>query len=99
MNYIVKKFQIPRCLERSPEVFGFSIKTAVTSLALIIVAVIMLIKSILVSLLLIAIVIVNLKSAKKGGIISYFLLITKKQDSIRMNCTIKSLIQLNKNGK
>jgi len=97
MKYTVKEFAIPRCLERTPELFGLSVQTAIISSALILVAIIMIAKSIWISLVLIAIVIVNLKMINKGGIMSYFLLMAVKQDSIRMNCTIKSLIQQNKN--
>jgi hypothetical protein len=104
-NTTTKKFIIPRCLEASPEVFGLSVQTAVITLGFALMALIMIAKSLWLSLAIVGIAIVNLKLGKKfkkeGGVIAYLLLLTIKQKNIRVNCTIKSLIQINKhkNGK
>ena len=101
MNKAIKQFAVPRCIEKSPEVFGLSVPTAVTSLGLALLALIMLAKSIVLSLIISGIIYVNLKLTKKfkkvGGVISYLLLLVKKKETIRVNCSIESLIQTNKN--
>lgn len=102
-NTTTKIFIIPRCLEASPQVFGLSVQTAVITLGFALMALIMIAKSLLLTFVIIVIAIVNLKLEKKfkkeGGVLPYLLLLTKKQESIRVNCTVKSLIQINKNGK
>jgi hypothetical protein len=98
-----KIFIIPRCLEASPQVFGLSVQTAVITLGFVLMALIMMAKSLLLTFAIVGIAILNLKLEKKfkkeGGVLPYLLLLTKKQESIRVNCTVKSLIQINKNGK
>lgn len=96
MDKTIKKFSIPRCLDKTPEIFGFSVQTAVTSLGLILLALIMLAKSVWVSLLVITITYANIKLAKKfkrvGGVFPYLLLFFEKKESIRANTDIESLI-------
>ncbi len=102
MDKTIKKFTIPKCLEKTPEVFGLSIQTAVTTLGLILAALIVIAKSIWISLLILGIAFCNLKLAKKfkkmGGVLSYLFLLIEKQESISVNCKIESLIQINKNN-
>lgn len=97
----IKKFIIPRCLEAGPEVFGLSIQTAVITLGLSLLGLVMIAKSLWLTIAIIGIIILNLKMEKKlkkeGGVIAYLLLLTIKQKNVRVNCTIKSLIQINKN--
>lgn len=101
MNKTIEQFAVPRCIEQSPEVFGLSVPTAVTSLGLALLALIMLAKSIILSLIIFGIIYLNLKLSKKfkkvGGVISYLLLLVKKKETVRVNCSIESLIQTNKN--
>lgn len=99
-NTTTKKFIIPRCLEANPEVFGLSVQTAVITLGFVLMGLIMISKSLWIALIIIGLAILNLKLEKKmkkeGGVIAYLLLRATKQKSVRVNCTIKSLIQLNK---
>lgn len=101
MNKTIKQFVIPRCIESSPEVFGLSIPVVVTSLGLVLLALIMLAKSIVLSLIILGIVYLNLKLTKKfkkvGGVLTYLLLLVEKKENVRVNCSIESLIQTNKN--
>lgn len=100
---MVKKFTIPRCLEKHPEVFGLSVQTVVISLGLTLLALLMIAKSIWGFLLIVGIIYGNIKLAKKykktGGLFNYLVLLFEKQESIRVNCTIKSLINNNNNGR
>ncbi|MFB3390097.1 hypothetical protein [Flavobacterium sp. LAR06] len=95
-----KKFVIPRCLEASPVVFGLSVKTAVITLSFALMALIMIAKSLWIALAIMGLAIGNLKLEKQfkkeGGAMAYLLLLITKQKSVRVNCTIKSLIQINK---
>ncbi len=97
----MKEFTIPKCLERTPEIYGLSVQSAVIFLGLTLIALIMIAKSIWLSLAIMSISYGNLKLEKKmkkvGGITSYLLLLSSKQKSIRVNCTIESLIEINKN--
>lgn len=101
MDKNIKQFVIPRCIESSPEVFGLSIPVAVTSLGLALLSLIMLAKSIVSSLIIFGIIYLNLKLTKKfekvGGVLSYLLLLVEKKETVRVNCSIESLIQTNKN--
>ena len=101
MNKTIKQFVIPRCIESSPEVFGLSIPVVVTSLGSVLLALIMLAKSIVLSLIILGIVYLNLKLTKKfkkiGGVLTYLLLLVEKKENVRVNCSIESLIQTNKN--
>jgi type IV secretory pathway VirB3-like protein len=101
---MIKKITIPRCLERTPEIFGFSVQTAVISFALTFLGLIMIAKSIWGSLLIIGIMYGNIKLTKKykkvGGLFTYLILLIEKKESIRVNSSIKSLIQNNNhNGR
>lgn len=101
MSKAIKQFVIPRCIESSPEVFGLSIPVAVTSLGLVLLSLIMLPTSILFSLIILVIMYLNLKLSKKlkkvGGLFSYLSLLVEKKEVVRVNCSIESLIQTNKN--
>jgi len=99
---MIKKITIPRCLERTPEIFGFSVQTAVISFALTFLGLILIAKSIWMSLLMIGVMYANIKLTKKykkaGGLFTYLMLVFEKKESIRVNCSIKSLLQ-NNNGR
>lgn len=101
MDKTIRQFAIPRCIDSAPEVFGLSVPTAVTSLGLLLVALMMLVKSIVLSLIFLVILYLNLKLSKKfknvGGVLSYLLLLVEKKSNVRVNCSIESLIQTNKN--
>lgn len=101
MDKTIRQFTIPRCIESAPEVFGLSVSTAVISLGLVLLALIMLTKSIILSLIILGILYLNLKLTKKfkkvGGALSYLLLLVEKKENVRVNCSIESLIQTNKN--
>lgn len=102
MSNNTKKFTIPSCLEAGPQIFGLSLQTLVFSLALGLAALIMITKSFWLTMLLLAAGLANLKLEKKikseGGLLPYLMLKTTKQKNIRVNSTIKELIQAN-NGK
>jgi type IV secretory pathway VirB3-like protein len=99
---MIKTFTIPRCLERTPEIFGLTVQTAVISFALTFLGLIMIAKSIWMSLLMIGVMYANIKLTKKykkaGGLFNYLMLVFEKKESIRVNCSIKSLLQ-NNNGR
>ncbi|MCX2681917.1 hypothetical protein OOZ15_18340 [Galbibacter sp. EGI 63066] len=95
-----KIFEIPKYLEDTPQIFGFSIQTAIISIGLALFTIIMLAKSVLVSFLLFGVLFANLKLTKKfkasGGLIAYMNEIVTKEDNVRVNSTIESLIRINK---
>ena len=100
METDIKKFNIPRCLESSPEVFGLSVKCAAISVGLLLLALIMIAKSIWITLFTFFVIYRYIKLEKKlektGGIIAYILSLTNKKENFRVNCSIDSLIQTNK---
>lgn len=100
MAKTIKEFSIPRCLERTPEIFGLSVGTVAISLGLILLALIMIAKSIWISILIISLLYGNLKLVKKfkkvGGLFSYLTLLIEKKENIRVNSSIESLIKKNK---
>ena len=100
MDAEIKKFNIPRCLESSPKLFGLSVKCAFISIGLLILALIMITKSIWITLFLFCVVNrytkLEEKISKIGGIIAYILSLTNKKEHFRVNGTIDSLIEINK---
>jgi hypothetical protein len=100
MNANIKKFNIPKCLESRPEVFGLSVQCAGISLGLSLLAFIMIAESIWITGCIFYVVYKYIKIEKRlgkiGGIIPYILSLTHKKEHFRVNGTINSLIQINK---
>ena len=100
MNANIKKFNIPKCLESRPEVFGLSTNCAGISLGLLLLAFLMIAKSIWISLCILSVIYKYIKFEKKlakiGGIIPYILSLIHKKEHFRINGTVDSLIQINK---
>jgi len=95
-----KIFVVPKSLDESPKIFGFKISTVVISLGLILTGLIILAKSIIMSLAFLAISFANIKLEKQfndsGGFMAYLLSLTSKQEAVRVDCTVKFLINKNK---
>jgi hypothetical protein len=100
MNPNIKRFNIPRCLESSPEVFGLSVQCAAISVGLLFFALVMIAASIWITLCIFCMVYKYIELEKKlektGGIVAYILSLTNKKEHFRVSGTIDSLIQINK---
>ena len=87
-------------MDQSPKIFGFKISTVIISLGFMLSGLILLAKSVVMTLGFIAISYLNLRFEKKlnssGGLIPYLLSFISKQESVRVDCTVKFLVNKNK---
>lgn len=92
----MERYNIVRCLEESPKVMGFNLKTAVFSVIIILLSLLMMIKSIFslgLNVLVVLLIRLDKRFSKKGSFEMYIDKISRTKKTYIYDCDVSDLIK------